>query len=85
LGLQPLTPDDQLAPVVTAIYGPEGVPTGEVVQYLFEEHEIMISGGLGDGLKDQVFRVGHMGPMANEEDIDAILQGLSQLIQIRGL
>ena len=84
MGLQPLTPDDQLAPVVTAIYGPEGVTTGEVVQYLLEEHEIMISGGLGEGLKDRVFRVGHMGPMVNEVDIDAILQGLSQFLEIQG-
>ena len=84
LGLQPFTPDDQLAPVVTAIYGPEGVPTGEIVQYLFEEHEIKIIGGLGEGLKDRIFRVGHMGPMINEEDIDAILQGLAQFLQIQG-
>lgn len=84
LGLQPFTPDDQLAPVVTAIYGPEGVPTGEIVQYLFEEHNIMIIGGLGEGLKDRVFRVGHMGPMINEGDIDAILQGLAQFLEIKG-
>ncbi|HEY47440.1 MAG: hypothetical protein AMJ88_02595 [Anaerolineae bacterium SM23_ 63] len=85
LGLQPFTPDDQLAPVVTAIYGPEGVPTGEIVQYLIEEHGIMVSGGLGEGLHDRVFRVGHMVPMANEEDIDAVLAGLSQFLQIQGL
>jgi alanine-glyoxylate transaminase/serine-glyoxylate transaminase/serine-pyruvate transaminase len=84
LGLQPFTPDDQLAPVVTAIYGPEGVPTGEIVQYLFEEHEIIIIGGLGEGLKDRVFRVGHMGPMINEGDIDAVLQGLEQFLKIKG-
>jgi alanine-glyoxylate transaminase/serine-glyoxylate transaminase/serine-pyruvate transaminase len=85
LGLQPFTPDSQLAPVVTAIYGPEGVPTGEIVQYLLEEHEIMISGGLGEGLFDRVFRVGHMGPMVNEDDINDVLQGLSQFLQLQGL
>ena len=83
LGLQPFTPDDQLAPVITAIYGPEGVPTSEIVQYLFEEHEIMVSGGLGEGLVDRIFRVGHMGPMISEEDLDALLQGLSQFLQIQ--
>ncbi|UCF61316.1 MAG: alanine--glyoxylate aminotransferase family protein [Anaerolineaceae bacterium] len=85
LGLQPFTPDNQLAPVVTAIYGPEDVPTGEIVQYLFEEHGIMISGGLGEGLRDRIFRVGHMGPMVSKDDIDAVLQGLSQFPQIQGL
>ena len=85
LGLQPFTPDDQLAPVATAIYGPTGVPTGEIVHYLFDEHDIMISGGLGESLKDRVFRVGHMGKMINEEDIDAVLDGLAQFLSSRGL
>ena len=33
---------------------------------------------------EPLFRVGHMGPMINEEDIDAILQGLAQFLQIQG-
>jgi alanine-glyoxylate transaminase/serine-glyoxylate transaminase/serine-pyruvate transaminase len=85
LGLQPFTPDDQLAPVVTAIYGPTGVPTGEIVDYFLDEHDIKISGGLGEGLKDRIFRVGHMGKMINEADIDAVLDGLAQFLISRGL
>jgi alanine-glyoxylate transaminase/serine-glyoxylate transaminase/serine-pyruvate transaminase len=84
MGLQPFTPDSLLAPVVTAIYGPEDVPTSEIVQYLFNEHGIMISGGLGEGLTDRVFRVGHMGPMITEADIDALLQALKEFLQNQG-
>jgi alanine-glyoxylate transaminase/serine-glyoxylate transaminase/serine-pyruvate transaminase len=84
LGLEPFTPDDRLAPVVTAIYGPTDVPTGEIVHYLLDEHDIKISGGLGENLTDRVFRVGHMGAMVNEADIDSVLAGLDQFLSTSG-
>jgi aspartate aminotransferase-like enzyme len=83
LGLTPFTPDERLAPVLTAICGPDGVPTSQIVSYLHEEHGIRISGGLGEGLKDRVFRVGHMGPMVSEQDIDAVLDGLAAFLKSR--
>lgn len=83
LGLRPFTPDDELAPVLTAIYGPEGVDTGEIVQYLFDEHQIRVSIGLGEGLKGRIFRVGHMSPTTSEEDIDAVLTGLAAFLESR--
>jgi alanine-glyoxylate transaminase/serine-glyoxylate transaminase/serine-pyruvate transaminase len=85
LGLQPLTPDSELAPVLTAVYGPEGVRSSEIVKYLREEHGLRISGGLGEGLADRVFRVGHMGPRVNEQDIDLVLSGLEGFLQRRGI
>jgi alanine-glyoxylate transaminase/serine-glyoxylate transaminase/serine-pyruvate transaminase len=81
LGLQPFTPDDELAPVLTAIYGPEGVDTGEIVRYLLDEHEIRVSIGLGEGLKGRIFRVGHMSPTLSEADIDAVLDGLAAFLE----
>ncbi len=81
LGLQPLTPDEEMSPVVTAIFSPEGVPSGDIVRYLNNEHQIKIAGGLGAGLKDRVFRVGHMGAMINVEDIDAVLNALAEFIK----
>lgn len=83
LGLQPFTSDDELAPVLTAIYGPEGVDTAEIVQYLLDEHGIMVSVGLGEGLKGRIFRVGHMSPTVSEEDIDAVLEGLAAFLEAR--
>ena len=83
LGLKPFTPDDELAPVLTAIYGPEGVDTGEIVQYLFDEHQIKVSIGLGEGLKGRIFRVGHMSPTVSEEDIDAVLDGLAAFLETK--
>lgn len=75
IGMLPFTPVEYLNPVLTAARGPEGVPTGEIVTYLANEHKIKISGGLGK-LKDQVFRIGHMSPMVEKADIDLVLDAL---------
>jgi alanine-glyoxylate transaminase/serine-glyoxylate transaminase/serine-pyruvate transaminase len=80
LGLEPYTSDEHLCPVATAVYGPEGVSTGEIVSFLLEKHQIKIAGGLGEGLKDRVFRVGHMGPSTNEQDIDDVLEALADFL-----
>jgi alanine-glyoxylate transaminase/serine-glyoxylate transaminase/serine-pyruvate transaminase len=75
IGMPPFTPDEQMAPVLTAAYGPKGVPTGEIVKYLADVHGIKIAGGLG-ALKDQVFRIGHMSPTVSKADIDEVLEAL---------
>jgi len=83
IGMPPYTPDEFMAPVVTAAYGPPGVPTSEIVQYVADAHHIKIAGGLGEGLKDRVFRVGHMAPTVCEADIDQVLAALSEFVQRR--
>jgi alanine-glyoxylate transaminase / serine-glyoxylate transaminase / serine-pyruvate transaminase len=76
IGMPPYTPDDCLAPVITAAYGPPGIPTSQLVNYLSEVHGIKIAGGLGV-LKDKVFRIGHMSPTVTEADIDQVLEALA--------
>ena len=83
--MEPLTPDDQLAPVLTAIFAPEGVKIGELLGYLRDEHSIMISGGLGETLKDRIFRVGHMGPTVTAGDIDDVLGALRAFLEVKGI
>ncbi len=85
LGMEPLTPDDQLAPVLTAVFAPEGVKISELLGYLRNEHDIMISGGLGEALKDRVFRVGHMGPTITANDIDDVLGALRAFLEVKGI
>ncbi|HSM26050.1 MAG TPA: alanine--glyoxylate aminotransferase family protein [Anaerolineaceae bacterium] len=77
IGMPPMTSDDQLNPVLTAAYGPDGVNTSQIVKYLAIKHKIIISGGLGD-LKEKTFRIGHMSPIVTEHDIDLILNALGQ-------
>ncbi|MCL4559060.1 MAG: alanine--glyoxylate aminotransferase family protein [Chloroflexi bacterium] len=77
VGMPPFTPDELMAPVLTTAYGPAGVPTGEIVNYLAETHQIKIAGGLG-ALKDKVFRIGHMSPMVSPADIDEVIAALAE-------
>ena len=42
LGMPPFTPDDLMVPVLTAAYGPPGIATDEIVEYLADTHDIKI-------------------------------------------
>jgi alanine-glyoxylate transaminase/serine-glyoxylate transaminase/serine-pyruvate transaminase len=75
VGMPPFTPDEMLAPVLTAACMPEGVSSGEVVQFMADQRHIKISGGLG-ALKEKIIRIGHMSPTVSEADIDEVLEGL---------
>jgi alanine-glyoxylate transaminase/serine-glyoxylate transaminase/serine-pyruvate transaminase len=77
IGMQPYTPDELMAPVLTAAFGPPGVATGEIVDYMAEVHHTKIAGGLGDQLKDKIFRIGHMSPTVGEADIDQVVKQLA--------
>jgi alanine-glyoxylate transaminase/serine-glyoxylate transaminase/serine-pyruvate transaminase len=83
LGFQPLTPDEIMAPIVTAAYGPEGVSTSEIVDYLSEVHHIKIGGGLGRQLQNKIIRIAHMSPSMTEKDIQEVLYALEQYLLSR--
>jgi len=85
IGMPPFTPDEFSAPVLTAAYGPQGVPTSQIVEYLADVHHIKIAGGLGEGMVDRVFRVGHMAPAIGEADVDGVLAALACFRRDRGL
>ncbi len=77
VGMLPFTPDELLAPILTGAYGPPGVPTSKIVDYMAETHHIKIAGGLGAKLKDKIFRIGHMAPSLTEADIDEVVEALA--------
>lgn len=76
IGMTPFTPDETMAPVITAANGPEGIATGLIVEYMSDVHHIKIAGGLG-ALKDKIFRIGHMSPSVSEADIDEVIDALA--------
>jgi alanine-glyoxylate transaminase / serine-glyoxylate transaminase / serine-pyruvate transaminase len=80
IGLQPFTPDEAMAPVLTAACGPHGVPTGKMVDYLVATRGIQIAGGLGL-LKDKIVRIGHMSPTTTNADLDEVLEGLAGFLR----
>jgi alanine-glyoxylate transaminase/serine-glyoxylate transaminase/serine-pyruvate transaminase len=75
VGMKRYTPDEMMAPVLTAAWVPEGVSSGKIVSYMADEHGIKISGGLGP-LKEKLIRIGHMSPMVTPEDIDEVVEAL---------
>ena len=77
LGYRLFTPDEEMTPVLTAAYCPDGVSSGGIVSYLSDQYQIKISGGLGD-LKEKMFRVGTMSPLVSEADVDNLLLALEQ-------
>jgi alanine-glyoxylate transaminase/serine-glyoxylate transaminase/serine-pyruvate transaminase len=76
IGMTPFTPDEMMAPVITAANGPEGIATGLIVEYMSDVHHIKIAGGLG-ALKDKIFRIGHMSPSVSGADIDEVIDALA--------
>lgn len=76
IGLKPFTPDERMAPVLTAACTPGGVPSSQIVTYMEEAHGIKISGGLG-ALKESLIRIGHMSPTVTEVDIDEVVDALA--------
>lgn len=80
LGLRQLPPPRYAAPIITAVFGPPGVDTGEIVQYFAKHHHIKIAGGMGQ-LKGHIIRIGHMGTEISSKDIDHVIEALREFSQ----
>ncbi len=83
-GLAPLgfrlVPDEAYAaPMVSALYVPEGVRPAALQKYLLTEHDMMISGGLG-ALKGQIVRIGHMGRANAPEAVEALVSAVQAFV-----
>jgi alanine-glyoxylate transaminase/serine-glyoxylate transaminase/serine-pyruvate transaminase len=76
IGFEPYTPDEIMAPMLTAAYGPKGVPTSHIVKFVADQYDIRIAGGLGDALVDKVIRIGHMSPVITDKHVDMTLAAL---------
>lgn len=81
IGISLFTPDEIMAPLVTAAYTPEGVLTSDLVTYLSNVHKIKIGGGLGPRLKDRIFRIAHLSPSTTIDDIDEVLLAIAQYLK----
>ena len=71
------------SPAVTAVMAPAGVDAEQVVEAYARTHNITIAGGQGE-MKGQVFRLGHMGYVA-EFDVVAALAALEQILADLGV
>jgi aspartate aminotransferase-like enzyme len=71
------------SPAVTAIVAPSGADGEAVVRMYGAEHNVTIAGGQGE-MKGKLFRLGHMGYVA-EFDVIAALAALEQVLAGLGL
>jgi aspartate aminotransferase-like enzyme len=71
------------SPAVTAVTAPPGIDGETIVAAYAKEHNITIAGGQGE-MKGKVFRLGHMGYVA-EFDVIAALAALEQVLAGLGL
>lgn len=69
---------------VTTIYLPTGMTFEELFEPLHKEHGILIGGGIGH-LKNQVFRIGHMGENCYSEKIWMTLKALDLVFEKNGV
>jgi alanine-glyoxylate transaminase / serine-glyoxylate transaminase / serine-pyruvate transaminase len=80
IGYRLFTPPELSAPVLTAVWGPPGVPTSQIVTYLADKHGLKISGGFGAPMVDKIIRIGHMSPGIKEEDVDQVAAALEAFL-----
>lgn len=82
IGMPPTAPDSFMSPALTTAYCPPGVTSVQIMKYLEEEHHIKITTGFG-ALRDRVIRIGHMGGVISEADVDTLLAALRQFLSER--
>lgn len=76
--------EDGYASTVTVVNVPEGTSDTEIIDGMLHSHNILIAGCF-DVLKGKVFRLGHMGTNANEEDVAQMLDALTATLLSLGV
>lgn len=79
MGLECHVAPEFRVPSLTTVRVPEGVDARGVVRQLLDDHDIEISGGLGQ-LAGKVWRVGLMGYNARSETADRLLKALAKVL-----
>ena len=60
---------------------PEGVDDAKVRKQLLDEYGIEVAGGLGP-LTGKIFRIGVMGPLATESNLDLLFEAFGQCLAV---
>ncbi len=83
MNLNPIPKEEYASPTVTAFSVQEGLDK-KIVSKLLEEHNMIISGGLGK-LKGRSLRIGHMGTTANPQYLVQLIQALEITLKELGM
>ena len=83
MGLRMHVPEGHRIATLNTVSVPEGVDEAKVRRRLLEEQDIEIAGGFGP-LAGKVFRIGVMGPLATEENVQFFLRELGKALRAEG-
>jgi alanine-glyoxylate transaminase/serine-glyoxylate transaminase/serine-pyruvate transaminase len=83
MGLRMHVPEGQRIWTLNTVSVPAGVDDAKVRKRLFDEQGIEILGGFGP-LAGKVFRIGIMGPLATEENVQFLLRELKKALAAEG-
>jgi alanine-glyoxylate transaminase/serine-glyoxylate transaminase/serine-pyruvate transaminase len=83
MGLSMHVPEAHRIPTLNTVCVPAGVDEGKVRKRLLDGPGIEIAGGFGP-LAGKVFRIGVMGPLATEENVQFFLKEFSKALNAEG-
>ncbi|WP_177213362.1 pyridoxal-phosphate-dependent aminotransferase family protein [Halopelagius inordinatus] len=79
-----LNPDDEFwLPSLNAVLVPDGVDAGAAIDYLLEQYDLEIAGGLG-ALSGDIFRIGCMGHSARPQNVAFLATALGEALEAQG-
>jgi alanine-glyoxylate transaminase/serine-glyoxylate transaminase/serine-pyruvate transaminase len=79
MGLRMYVPEKHRIPTLNTVCVPEGVDEGKVRRRLLDDPGIEIAGGFGP-LAGKVFRIGVMGPLATEDNVQFFLKEFKKVL-----
>jgi alanine-glyoxylate transaminase / serine-glyoxylate transaminase / serine-pyruvate transaminase len=83
MGLSMHVPDGNRIPTLNTVRVPSGVDEAKVRKQLLDGPGIEIAGGFGP-LAGKIFRIGVMGPLATEENVQFFLKEFSKALRAAG-
>src|SRR5271157_2394190 len=83
MGLRMHVPEGHRIATLNTVCVPEGVDKAKVRKHLLDEAGIEIAGGFGP-LAGKVFRIGVMGPLATEENVQLFVKEFSKALNAEG-
>ncbi len=80
IGLEPLVPEGERIPNLTAVKVPEGIDEAKARSELLNKHNLEIGAGLGE-LAGKIWRIGLMGYNSNEKMIEFCISALKDVLK----
>lgn len=84
LGFEMWVEESFASPIATAVRARPEFEVHELMEYLAQAHNILISGGIGS-LRGKIFRVGHMGKAATRPYLMEFLFAVETFLRCKGL